>query len=308
VQGEIGNWDSGWYHLTIEQKVVGEIQHKPEYPRIDAGLDFYYHPPPPYEEYGINLVTTVWHNEKTLDEYLDYDWFVKSFDLHNWPILGPTPEWTNNELQNDYFIWDMFPFIDYDPVEVGAWKGSNNHLRSRQYAHFVFTQAQLPWPINDSFRVMYSNSNKLAKGQITRAYENLGSFSGQATIVMYGYQRFEKQVVPPPQPPVIFAPDFDIFFISNHDNDEYRYYSMKFYFDDEYDIDVYAWEENPVPISGLGYVPPGSGPLYNYFDPEAPVGAIFDWRSEMVAFKEWDEEPALLHHIYGNYEIFPVGG
>jgi hypothetical protein len=122
------------------------------------------------------------------------------------------------------------------------------------------------------------------------------TFSGPATLVMYPGQEYLGSPMP----------DFDVYFFSNYEDvDEFRYYSRRFYFDDEEKTDIHPLDSPPLMISDPDqvYTPPGQDPIYYYLMPKAPVGAAFNWKSEMVAYKYWAQSG--LHHIWGRYEFEP---
>jgi hypothetical protein len=290
----IVGWAANQVMFIIQHPKVDpdELQWIPQYPRVDAGIDYAVTPPPPYQDCGTSTVTAVWHNEKTCVEmeFLDYDWMGRSFDISQYPQYTPMP---GSVLQypNDPQVWDMYPYIDFDPYEAAHSSGT-----SKTYAHFVVTEGQSIE--NEAFKVMYTNSNLQISGDMVEIYGEADCFSGQATISMYAFQIAQEHYPYEPEP------DFDVYFISNHEDDVYRYYSRKFYFVTDDDTEIHYYDEDPVIIANMGYIPPGGEPLYSYINPRAPVGAVFDKRSEMAAWKFWDMSPEELHHIYGNYEIY----
>jgi hypothetical protein len=286
---------SGWRMPIVSYSVdvpPGGTHYRPEFPRIDAGLDYEYSTVNPYWEPGDTLyyptcmATAAWHNHKwDLSGYYDYDWDYATMNIaKNLIFISiPTPDPPNDDER-----WDAYPYIDYDPIySVG--------YGLEYYAHFAFTQATDP-PDNTDFRTMYTDTKRLLYApdlfKYVDLYNPFTGLAGMVTIAMYAVQV-------PYEGTGDENPDFDVYFISNGVDGTFRYYSKKFYFtylNEEYGYyDFAEYDQVPVAIGNLG--------LPTVPHPKPPIGAIFDWKSEFVGYKYWDGPPDMLHRIYGRYEI-----
>jgi hypothetical protein len=93
--------------------------------------------------------------------------------------------------------------------------------------------------------------------------------------------------------------DFDVVFVSNHIFDTYHVYSQ------ECEITEHAsFFMDPIGdeiiISGAGHESSWEDPWSESFV-FGPVNAIFNWKSEQVAWTHYDD-PGQSHHVWGDYE------
>ena len=250
----------------------------PQYPRIDAGVD---------SAVGYTIFGVAWHEWITDVASTDIDSRLNIILIDMW-FSGPPYTWLMEGIHYDPAIYCAFPYIDIDPLEKYLVDDSDDQPPTPtglpSYTNVVVTEGQNP--NNDTFKVGYWNS---ATGYVDVIYALYNRRSGFATISMYALQSWEDDDY-----------DFDVVFVSDHEvENTYPVYSCKCWFDGSWTA---IQKEPPSQISDDGH----ESSWDDFEEPLGfgPVGAIFDWRNEEVAWTYKASGPNYLHHVFGDYDFY----